>query len=198
MEEEMKDTNNEMETKDVEDVGAESVESAEKSTREEKPEAAASRFSQAIAPRATFFAIRTTAGQELNVLLLLEVRVKTRNLPVYSMLALPNLKGYVVLEVPGLHIVYEVTRGLKHVKGKVSGIINWDDLESLLKPKSLIELLKEGEEVEIIAGPFRGMKARVVAIDKVKNEVSLSILEASYPLTITIPVDYIRPVKKGA
>jgi transcriptional antiterminator NusG len=144
-----------------------------------------------------FFAVRTTAGQEQNVLLMLEVRIKTLNLPIYSAFSLPDLKGYIVIEASGLHVVYEAIRGLKHVKGRASGVVKWEDIESLLKPKSLIELLKEGEEVEIIAGPFRGMKARVVAVDKVKNEVSLSVLEASYPLTITIPVDYIRPAKKG-
>jgi|UniRef100_A0A7J2U295 transcriptional antiterminator NusG len=147
--------------------------------------------------QANFFAVRTTAGQELNVLLMLEVRVRTANLPIHSIFSLPDLKGYIVVEASGLHVVYEAIRGLKHIKGKASGTIKWGDIESLLKPKSLIELLKEGEEVEIIAGPFRGMKARVVAVDKVKNEVSLSVLEASYPLTITIPVDYIKQAKKG-
>ena len=143
-----------------------------------------------------FFAVRTTAGQELNVLLMLEVRAKAANLPIYSMFSLPNLKGYIIIETSGLHVVYEAIRGLKHIKGKASGTLKWDDLESLLKPKSLIDLLKEGEEVEIIAGPFRGMRAKVVAVDKVKNEVSLSVLEASYPLTITVPVDYVRIAKK--
>ncbi|MDK6028530.1 transcription elongation factor Spt5 [Ignisphaera sp. 4213-co] len=149
-----------------------------------------------ITRQSTFFAVRTTAGQELNVLLMLEVRAKTLDLPIYSIVSLPNLKGYVVMETPGLHVVYEAIRGLKHVKGRASGTLKWEDLESLLKPKPLIDMLKEGEEVEIIAGPFRGMKARVVSVDKVKNEVSLNVLEASYPLTITVPVDYIRLAKR--
>jgi len=143
-----------------------------------------------------FFAIRTTAGQETNVALMIEVRAKTSNLPIYSILSLPNLKGYIVLETPGLHIVYEAIRGLKHVKGKTSGTLRWEDLEVLIKPRSLIELIQVGEEVEVVAGPFRGMKAKIIAIDKTRNEVSLNVLEASYPLTITVPVDYIRPSKR--
>uniref|UniRef100_A0A7C5YXZ4 Transcription elongation factor Spt5 n=1 Tax=Ignisphaera aggregans TaxID=334771 RepID=A0A7C5YXZ4_9CREN len=143
-----------------------------------------------------FFAVRTTAGQEANVALMIEVRTKTLNLPIYSIISLPALRGYIVLETTGLHIVYEAVKGLKHVKGRASGTLRWEDLETLIKPKSLIDLLQGGEEVEIIAGPFRGMKAKVVAIDKIKNEVSLNILEASYPLTITVPIDYIRMSKK--
>lgn len=144
-----------------------------------------------------FFAIRTTAGQEVNVLLMMEVRARTAGLPIYSLVAMPSLRGYVVVEAPGLHVVYEAIRGLKHVKGKASGTLRWEDLETLLKPKPLIDLLKGGEEVEIVGGPFRGMKAKVVAVDKVKNEVSLLILEASYPLTITVSADYVRLAKKG-
>jgi transcriptional antiterminator NusG len=152
-------------------------------------------ISSSIPMRNTLFIVRTTAGQEVNVSLLIETRSKINNIPVYSILALPALKGYVVLETTGLHYVYESIRGLKHVKGKVSGTLRWEDLESMVRPKPLIELLRVGEDVEIIAGPFRGMKAKITAIDKTRNEVSLSILEASYPLTITVPVDYVRPVK---
>jgi len=151
--------------------------------------------SSSVPIRNTLFIVRTTAGQEVNVSLLVETRSKINNIPIYSILALPNLKGYIVLEATGLHYVYEAIRGLKHVKGKVSGTLKWEDLESLVKPKPLIELLYVGTDVEIIAGPFRGMKAKITAIDKTRNEVSLSILEASYPLTITVPVDYVRPVK---
>ena len=41
------------------------------------------------------------------------------------------------------------------------------------------------------------MKARIVSIDKGKNEVVLSILEAEFPLPITVPGDYVKPVKSG-
>lgn len=142
--------------------------------------------------RNTLFIVRTTAGQETNVALLVETRAKTSNIPIYSILSLPNLKGYVVMEATSLHVIYEAIRGLKHIKGKVSGTLKWEDLETLVKPKPLIELLQIGADVEIIAGPFRGMRAKVTSIDKARNEVSLSILEANYPLTITVPVDYIR------
>ncbi|HDI02219.1 MAG TPA: transcription elongation factor Spt5 [Ignisphaera sp.] len=147
-------------------------------------------------PESMFFAIRTTARQEANVALMVEVHTKTKNLPIYSIIVPPELKGYVILETIGLHVVYEAIRGLKHVRGRAAGTLKWEDLEKMLKPRPLIDLLQIGEEVEIIAGPFRGMKARVVDIDKARNEVSLNVLEASYPLTITVPVDYIRPVKK--
>lgn len=147
-------------------------------------------------PESMFFAIRTTARQEPNVALMIEVHARTRNLPIHSIIVPPDLRGYIILETVGLHIVYEAIRGLKHVRGRAAGTLRWEDLEKMIKPKPLIEILQVGEEVEIVAGPFRGMKAKIVDIDKARNEVSLNVLEASYPLTITVPVDYVRPVKK--
>ncbi|MEM1541222.1 MAG: transcription elongation factor Spt5 [Ignisphaera sp.] len=145
----------------------------------------------------TLFIVRTTAGQELNVALLVETRTKTSNLPVFSILSIPSLRGYIVMEARNLQMIYEAIRGLKHVKGKVSGTLRWEDLESMVKPKPLIDLIQIGEEVEVVAGPFRGMKAKITAVDRARNEVSLNILEANYPLTITVPVDYVRPTKGG-
>jgi len=147
-------------------------------------------------PESMFFAIRTTARQEPNVALMIEVHARSRNLPIHSIVVPPDLRGYIILETIGLHIVYEAIRGLKHVRGRAAGTLRWEDLEKMIKPKPLIEVLQIGEEVEIVAGPFRGMKAKIVDIDKARNEVSLNVLEASYPLTITVPVDYVRPVKK--
>lgn len=147
--------------------------------------------------RNTLFIVRTTAGQEINVALLVETRTKNSGIPIFSILSIPSLRGYVVMEARNLQMIYEAIRGLKHVKGKVSGTLKWEDLESMVKPRPLIDLIQIGEEVEVVAGPFRGMKAKITAVDKSRNEVSLNILEANYPLTITVPIDYIRPVKGG-
>ncbi len=147
-------------------------------------------------PESMFFAVRTTARQEVNVALIVEAHAKERNLAIYSIIVPPEMKGYVILETSGLHAVYEAIKGLKHVRGRASGALRWEDIEGLIKPKPLVELLSIGQEVEIVAGPFRGMKAKIVDIDKARNEVILNLLEASYPLTITVPVEYVRPSKK--
>jgi len=149
-----------------------------------------------------FFAIRTTARQEINVALMIELvtesrKSQTQKDEIYSIIVPSAIKGYIILEAPGLHAVYNVIRGLKHVKGRASGALKWEDVERFVIPKPVIELVKEGDIVEIIAGPFRGLQARIVSIDKAKNEVILNILEAAYPLQITVPADYIRPTKRS-
>ena len=144
----------------------------------------------------SFYAVRTTARQELNVALLMEMRAKAQNIDVASIIVPPGVKGYVIIEAPGIHIVYTLIRDLKHVKGQASGSLTLDEVERAITPKSVVEAIRAGELVDIVAGPFRGMKAQVVRVDKVKNEVVLNVLESSYPLQITVPGDYIKPARK--
>lgn len=143
------------------------------------------------------YAVRVTARQEVSIALLMENKAKAYKLNVYSILVPPGIKGYIMIEAPGIHVVQELIRDMKHVKGQVSGIVKYDEVERILKPAPAIEGIIEGEIVEVIAGPLRGMRAQVVRIDKQKNEVVLNILEAAYPLQVTVPADYVKPVKHG-
>lgn len=146
-----------------------------------------------------YYAVRTTAGREIDVALIMENRARRMKdrLDVRSIIVPPEIKGYVIVEAPGIHVVYPLVREIKYVKGRAPGIIRADEVEKLVKPKPIIELVKEGDLVEVIAGPFRGMKARVVSVDRGKNEVVLNILEAEFPLPITVPADFVKPVKSG-
>jgi transcriptional antiterminator NusG len=50
----------------------------------------------------------------------------------------------------------------------------------------------ESSTVEIILGPFRGEKAKVISIDTSKNEVTLELLDSGYPIQIKTFIDYVR------
>ncbi|MBS7627447.1 KOW motif-containing protein, partial [Candidatus Bathyarchaeota archaeon] len=63
--------------------------------------------------------------------------------------------------------------------------------------KSPIEEIAVGDSVEITGGPFKSMRARVVAIDKQKGEATVELLEAAFTLPITIYADYLRRVSSS-
>ncbi len=142
------------------------------------------------------FAVRTIAGRELDVALIIEARAKSADLPIASVLVLPRIKGYVIVEAPAAFHVANAVQGIRYVKGIVPGVLRFEDLERLLKPEAVLESLKPGDQVEIIAGPFRGTKAQVVRVDLARNEVVLNVLESSYPLQITVPGDSVRPLRR--
>ncbi|MET1102335.1 MAG: transcription elongation factor Spt5 [Pyrodictiaceae archaeon] len=142
------------------------------------------------------YAVRTVAGRELDVALIVESRVESSDLPIYSILVLPRVKGYIILESPAAHYVANAIQGIRYARGVVPGVLRFEDVERLLRPEAIATTLKPGEIVEIVSGPFRGLKAQVVRVDASRNEVVLNVLEAAYQLQITVPGDSVRPVKE--
>lgn len=100
------------------------------------------------------------------------------------------------MEAPAAFHVANTIRGIRYAKNVVPGVLDYNDVERLLKPEAVIETLKPGDIVEIISGPFRGMKAQVVRVQAGKNEVVLNVLEVEYPLQITVPGDSVRPARE--
>jgi len=144
-----------------------------------------------------YLVLRTTANQEINVALMIESVAKSMSdSGLYSIVVPPEIKGYIILEARGLHVVNRLIRDIKHVKGSAIGSLSWSEVERLIKTVSPIEKVKPGDIVEIVSGPFKGLKARVISVDMQKNLVTVRMLEASYSMEATLPGDDIRPEKR--
>jgi len=143
------------------------------------------------------FAVRTTAGQEKNVANLLAARVETGKLPIRAILVPEMLKGYVFIEADGPHFVEKAITGIKHVRSRVPGIVDFSEVERYIVIKPVIEELDEEDIVEVVGGPFKGMRARITRIDRTKEEVTLELLEATFTMPITVHADYVKLVEKG-
>ncbi len=146
-----------------------------------------------------FYAIRTVAGRELDVALMMENRAKSikQHLDVRSIIVPPEIKGYVIIEASGVHVVYPLIKDIKYVKGRAFGIIKFEEIEKLVKPKPIIEMIREGDIVEIIAGPFRGMRAKVISVNRSKNEITVNVMESEFPLPIVIPAEFVKPMRRS-
>lgn len=127
--------------------------------------------------------------------LLMEERIKSRAMPIYSLAILPSLKGVILAESDVPHAVQRASMNLKHVRGLMRGSMDFSEIEKFIAPKPIIETIKVNDVVEITSGPFIGMKGRVLEVDKAKGEVKVEITEAAYPLPVTINADYVRIVK---
>ena len=143
-----------------------------------------------------FFPVRTVSGKELEVALIIEERAKANNLDIRSVVVPPRIKGFIIVESPAHFIVREVIQGIKYVRGGPGKKMKLEEVLKLIKPVPIIETINVGDIVELVAGVFKGMKARVEAKRPEKDEVVVSILEAAYPLQITVPAEYVRPVQR--
>jgi len=143
------------------------------------------------------FAVRTTAGQEKNVANLIAARVATNKLPIKAVLVPEMLKGYVFIEADGPHFVDEAIAGIKHVRSRVPGIVSFSEVERYIIVRPVIEELDVEDVVEVVGGPFKGMRAKITRLDKTKEEVTLELLEATFTLPITVHADYVRLAEKA-
>jgi transcription termination/antitermination protein NusG len=138
------------------------------------------------------FAIRTTGGQEKVVLNLLQNRVRTQNINIQSVLLVDNLKGYVVLEAVDVNQAFNAIQGIRHIRGQLRGELEFKDIEGYLIKKSTVSELAVDKIVEIIGGPFKGMKATITRIDHDKEEATVILLDAPYQLPVTVDANYLK------
>ncbi len=143
------------------------------------------------------FAVKTTTGQERNVARLLTAKVEMNRIPIKAILVPETLRGYVFVEADGPHLVEEAITGIRHVRSRVPGIVNFSEIERYIVRKPIIEELNENDVVEVTGGPFKGMHAKITRIDKAKAEVTLELLEATFTLPITVHSDYVKLVQKA-
>jgi transcriptional antiterminator NusG len=50
----------------------------------------------------------------------------------------------------------------------------------------------KGDLIEITSGPFKGERAKVVRIDKEKEEVTVELVEVAVPIPVTIKMGTIK------
>jgi len=154
-----------------------------------------------MAEQAKYYAISTVMGRELDVALVIENRSREKlrvsgEAPVTAIILPPASRGYVFLEARSLSGVYELVHEIKYVRPRAPLKIAYEEIERMIKPPSIIELIREGEIVEIVRGPFREMRAMVISIDKNKNTVLVKLLDATHEFFVEIPSDYVKLTKR--
>lgn len=139
-----------------------------------------------------FFAIRTTGGQEHIVVNLAQNRINSKKIPVRSILLLDSFKGYIIIEAPDSNIAYDALIGVRHVKGQIRGELPYKDIESYLVKRPVVTELNIDDTVEVIAGPFKSMKAKITRVDYEKQEATVLLLDSPYQIPVTVDANYLK------
>ena len=139
-----------------------------------------------------FFAIRTTGGQEHIVVNLAQNRINSKKIPVRSILLLESFKGYIIIEAPDSNIAYDALIGVRHVKGQIRGELPYKDIESYLVKRPVVSELNIDDTVEVVAGPFKSMKAKITRVDYEKQEATVLLLDSPYQIPVTVDANYLK------
>ena len=145
----------------------------------------------------SIYPVKTTGGQERTVATFVANKALQKKKPIFSILALDTWKGYVLFEAPNSQVVDESIQGFKHVRSKIPGMMQFGDIEKFLVTKSMVAELTDNDIVEIVAGPFKTMRAKIVRIETAKQEVTVVLLDTPYQMPVVLDAAYLKIVEKA-
>ncbi len=145
-------------------------------------------------PPSRFYALKVIGGYEEKVALLLGQRARSLNLDVRSIAYSKDLKGVVFVEVGDAKDLYYLIKGVKAVKGRALQV-SVDDVIKLVRPVVVAAEVMRGQVIQVIGGPFKGMKGKVIEVRK--SEVDITLLEGDSKIVVTVPIDQVKPITES-
>ncbi len=142
------------------------------------------------------FIIKVTTNKEEKAVDIISERVEKKKINVYSVSRPHGLRGYVLLEAEDRESAEEAVFNLPYVKGIIGKTIGYDEIKNMVEPSATTVSIKEGDIVEMISEPFKKEKAKVLRIDKQKEEVVVSLLGAVVPMPLTVKIDNVKVVRR--
>jgi len=142
------------------------------------------------------FIVKVTTNKEERVVDMIAERAQKKNLNVFSVLRPHGFRGYILLEAEDRESAEEAAFDLPYVKGIIGKTISYDEIKNMIEPSATTISIKEGDIVEMISEPFKKEKAKVIRIDKQKEEVVVSLLGAVVPLPVTIKLDNVKVIRR--
>jgi transcriptional antiterminator NusG len=142
------------------------------------------------------FIIKVTTNKEERAVDMIADRSKKKNLNIYSVLRPHGLRGYIFLESEDRESAEEAVFNLPYVKGIIGKTIEYSEIQGMVQPTIESVSIKEGDIVEMIGSTLKGEKAKVLRIDKQKEEVVVSLFGAVVPLPVTVKIDNIKVIRR--
>jgi transcriptional antiterminator NusG len=142
--------------------------------------------------RQSILAVKTSIGHERAVADSILLRKHLVEAGIYAILAPATLRGYVLVEAMNPDGLREIVKGIRRARGTVEGETSFEEISHFLTPKPLVAGIVVGDIVELVAGPFKGEKARVQHIDVAKEEITVELFEAVVPIPVTVRGDHVR------
>ncbi|MBU3924055.1 MAG: transcription elongation factor Spt5 [Nanoarchaeota archaeon] len=164
-------------------------EEAQLETKPEEPKAPREHESQ-------IYIVKVTTNKEDKALEMIADKVKKKQIGIYAIARPHGLRGYIFLESPDHKHAEDAVFNLPYVKGIIGETVAYDKVKQMLEPVAADIKIEKNDIIEIISEPFKNEKAKVVRVDKAKNECVVSLLGAAVPIPVTVKLDNIRVIRR--
>ena len=138
--------------------------------------------------------VRTTRGREKTVVNAMRSKIKAENYDIRAVFHPEDLKGYIFVEGAEQDIK-DVVSDLRNARGAIDQEVGLEEIEKYLSEEQEEIKIEEGDEVEVIGGPFKGEDAKIKRVDDTNREVTIELMDAAVPIPTTVDADMVR--KKG-
>ncbi len=176
------------------------------------------------APDTQILVLKTQVGQERRVIEMLGNKARRFKIPIMSLLAPQELRGYIFIETDDPLAVQKGIRGVSYARSLVTQDVEvvddqgnfvkdrrgkivterkpvdtpFTEIAHFLTPVSAVAKIGMGDIVELVSGPFRGEKAKVTKVDDAREEITVELIESMVPIPITVKGEHVRALEKGA
>ncbi len=142
------------------------------------------------------YIVKVTTNKEDKALEMIADKVKKKKIDIYAIARPHGLRGYIFLESPDHKHAEDAVFNLPYVKGIIGETVTYDKVKQMLEPVAADIKIEKNDIIEIISEPFKNEKAKVVRVDKPKNECVVSLLGAAVPIPVTVKLDNIRVIRR--
>jgi len=142
------------------------------------------------------YALRTTANREDQVMDFLTSNAEKKNFKVYSVIRAHGMRGYIFIEAENKGDAEQAAFGIPYARGILPNEIQYSEIEHMLEQVKREVNIQQNDIVEIISGPFKRENAKIIRIDKGKEEVVVELLEAAVPIPITLKMDAVKVIRR--
>ncbi len=142
------------------------------------------------------FILKVSANKEDQVVDYIGDRVEKKGLNVFSIARPHGLRGYILMEADSRETAELAAFDLQNVKGLLPKVVEFEEIKNMIEPEVVSVNIEKGDIVEIIGESFKKQKAKVIRVDKAKEEAVVELLEAAVPIPITLKIDNLRVIRR--
>ncbi len=143
------------------------------------------------------YGIRTAANREDQVVdYMISKLQKESKLSIYSIIRPHGMRGYIFIEVGSKGDAEIFLQGVPYARGILPNEIPYQEIEHMLEQVKVEMNIRKNDIVEIISGPFKRENAKVIRINKPKEEIVVELLEAAVPIPITVKMDAVKVIRR--
>jgi transcriptional antiterminator NusG len=144
-----------------------------------------------------YFVVRVTSSQEKITADILESKTSKTHLPIYSIMMLDGMRGYLIVEAKDEVTCRELIANEPHVKGMLPRSLAEADFDKMMEVKQNTQEIEANDSVEFMSGPFKGYKAKVIKVDNVKDEITVELMDVAVQIPVTTKANTARIIKKA-